>query len=127
MFAYGESDGTRCDSETTSPCDSYVKLFVNGAFIVQTPTIANTLTYDVNYRYMSEKIAKSSKIVVEVWDDDDPTGVFGSPDDLILRSEGSIDNFLDYPFRDGPNVNLASEIDGQNSINTYTFWQDEYE
>lgn len=81
------------------------------------------LSFDVDYHYVSELMPKDSTIKIEIWDDD--SGFFGSEADLILRTMGDIDSFVKNPFRGGTVTN--NKPSGQNSINTFVFWVDEYE
>lgn len=127
--AYGDSDKKNCDPAEAKECDPYVKLFINGELIHRSPSRTNTAIYDINYRYVSGKIPRNSNITVEVWDDDKFEGWLAwasSTDDLVLHSEGDIDDFLNNPFRTGV-VTKGSQFNGQNSLSTYSFWEDEYD
>lgn len=129
MQAYGDAEKDKCDPAEAKECDPYVVLIINGEEIHRSPSKENTAIYDLNYRYVSGKIPKNSSITVEVWDDDHFTGIlaiFSSSDDLVLRSEGDVDDFLKNPFRTGV-LTTGAQFNGQNSINTYSFWEDEYE
>lgn len=104
-------------------------LIINGEQIHRSPSRTNTAIYDINYRYVSGKIPRNSNITVEVWDDDKFEGIlsiFSSSDDLVLHSEGDIDDFLNNPFRTGV-VTTGAQFNGQNSLSTYSFWEDEYD
>lgn len=129
MQAYGEADKSQCDLAEAKECDPYVKFFVNDEKIHQSLSRENIAIYDLNYRYVSGKILKNSTIKIEIWDDDQQTGLLvwaSSNDDLVLRTEGDIENFLSNPFRAGVTT-TGAQFNGQNSINTYSFWEDEYE
>lgn len=129
MQAYGEADKSQCDLAEAKECDPYIKFFVNDEKIYQSPSRENIAIYDLNYRYVSGRIPKSSTIKIEIWDDDQQTGVlsvFSSNDDLVLRTEGNIEDFLNNPFRAGVTT-TGAQFNGQNSINTYSFWESEYE
>lgn len=116
--AYGLTDGSSCDVTASSVCDPYVKLFINNEKVIQTKPIENLCCLDANVTYQSIKIPKKSSLKIEVWDDD--SGFFGSADDLVQSSEGSIDSFIKTPIRSG-----AVFATHQNLIETIVFWQDE--
>lgn len=119
LRAFGGVDGSTCDTAATNQCDPYVKLFINGENVRTSGARANNCCHDVDVTYTSKKIKKSSTIMIEVWDDD--SGFLGSADDLILRSSGDVDSFLNEPIRLGAIIyNL------QNQLETVSFWQDEY-
>lgn len=129
MQAYGDADRDKCDPAEAKECDPYVKLIINDEEILRSPSRTNIAIYDLNYRYVSGKIPRNSNITVEIWDDDQFTGFLAfasSSDDLVLRSEGNIDDFLNNPFRTGV-VTTGAQFNGQNSISTYSFWEDEYD
>lgn len=130
MQAYGDIDKKSCDPAEAKECDPYVKLFINGEEVHRSDSRTNIAIYDLNYRYVSGKIPRNSKIKVEIWDDDLFTEWFLKPfstdDDLVLQSEGDVDDFLNNPFRAGV-ITTGAQFNGQNSISTYSFWEDEYE
>lgn len=97
-----------------------MKLFINNEKVVQTRPQENICCLDANVSYRSIKIPKKSIIKIEVWDDD--SGFFGSADDLVQRSEGSIDHFIKTSIHGG--AEFSAE---QNLIETIAFWQDELE
>lgn len=116
--AYGLTDGSSCDVSATSVCDPYVKLFINDEKVLETTAQENICCFNVNATYQSIKIPKKLTIKIEVWDDD--SGFFGSADDLIQSTEGSIDSFMKTTLRDGAVFSTQ-----QNLIETISFWQDE--
>lgn len=118
--AYGSADGSSCDISATSLCDPYVKLFINDEKVIQTDAQQNICCFNVNATYQSIKIPKASTIKIEVWDDD--SGFFGTDDDLVLRTEGDVNSFMNAPIRDG-----AVFSTHRNSIETISIWQDEWE
>lgn len=129
MQAYGDILKDKCDPAEAKECDPYVKLIINDEQILRSPSKTNTAIYDLKYRYVSGKIPKNSRISLEVWDDDKFEGIlapFSSSDDLVLETHGDIDDFLKNPFRPGV-ITTGAQFNGQNSINTYSFWEDEYE
>lgn len=130
MHAYGKIDGkTSCD-DSSDECDTYVKFILNNATVNRSETHERTAIHDVNYRYVSDKIPKTSTIKIQVYDDDSVRiFTFANKfieDDLLLETEGTIDSFLKNPFRSGA-IMKKTQLNGQNSINTYVFWEDEYE
>lgn len=120
IYAHGNADGGSCDSTVDNPCDPYIKLIINEKEAHQTRSRTDTCCFDANEYYVSEKIANSSTIKIEVWDDD--SGPFGSADDLLQRAEGSIASFIEKPVRYGAKVG-----DVVNSIEVAVFWRNEYE
>lgn len=101
VYAYGDANGDSCELEQSSLCDPYVTLYIDDVIIHQTPTLNNKVTFDANYQYKSKLISKTSKIKIEIFDDDSGLvnllGVVNA-DDLILHTEGeffiySIDHF----------------------------------
>ena len=123
VFAFGLSNGHFCDASMIF-CDPYVKLFIDGKLIHETSPKNDKITYNSDYQYVSEKIKKSSEIKIQVWDED------GETDELILESIGDVNSFLNEPFRGGDSFEIDynhNKITQQNSINTYSFWEDEYE
>lgn len=117
VHAYGLADGSGCD--VSSSCDPYVKFFIDGEKVMQTDAKQNTCCYDANAMYQSIKIPKKSAIKIEVWDDD--SGFFGTADDLIMQTQGTIESFMKTSIR------VGSVFDARrNSIETISFWQDEY-
>lgn len=124
VHAFGDINGNSCDATKQLHCDIYVKLFINDELIYRSPKKEDSLMYDIKYQYISKLIPKTSIIRIDVWDSD--SGLFGSEDDLILRTQGDVNSFLQNPFRTGTTTKNASP-NGQNSINTFVFWKDEIE
>lgn len=122
IYAHGEADGSRCDTGG-GLCDPYIKLFLNGKNVLQTLSTEDRCCFNPNVIYTSDKISKSSRIKIELWDDD--SGFLGSADDLILRTEGNIDSFLRNGVREGAVVRDLF-VSYTNSIVTISFWKDEY-
>lgn len=118
--AYGLIDGSRCDIALTNSCDPYVKLYIDGVQVLQTEAQENACCYNVDTKFVSKKVAKTSKIRIEVWDDDSGA-FFSSPDDLILQAEGDVDSFRDEPIRHG-----STFMGYTSSIEISLSWQDEY-
>lgn len=119
IYAHGNAEGGNCDSTEQNPCDPYIKLIINEKEAHKTRSRTDTCCFDANEYFVSERIAKSSTIQIEVWDDD--SGFFGSADDLIQREVGSIASFIEKPVRYGAKVG-----DVVNSIEVAAFWRDEY-
>lgn len=109
----------------STKCDSYVKLYINGREVGTTDIKQNTDIYNVELFFTSgpEKINRNSMIKIEVWDHDE-----WSKHDLILRQEGSIDSFIDFPIR----RSVAGHFYGQymigdlppNYLEVDVIWQD---
>lgn len=88
--------------------------------MLQTEAQDNSCCFNVDIKFVSKKVAKTSKIRIEVWDDDSG-GIFSSPDDLIIQAEGDIDSFRDEPVRHG-----STFMGYTSSIEISLTWQDEY-
>lgn len=97
-----------------------MKLFINNETVIETKPRENECCLDANVTYQSIKIPKKSTVKIEIWDDD--SGFFGSSDDLVQSTEGSIDSFMKTPIRTG-----ATFSTNQNLIETIVFWQDEFQ
>ena len=121
----GHPNENPCDA--TSKCDPYVKLFIDDKVILETPPKDETEHFNVDFQYVSEKIKKSSTITIEIWDKDG-TIIFDN-DQLILKRMDNINSFLNEPFCGGEFFSSKefTNFMYQNSINTYSFWEDEYE
>lgn len=78
--------------------------------------------YDVDKTFTTTRILKNSTISIEIWSTKSDKIEFAKGDDLILRTEGDVDSFLKHPLRIGTHFD-----DGDNQIETMSFWQDEYE
>lgn len=65
--------------------------------------------------YHSPLMSKNARITIEMWDDD--SGFFGSPDDLIIRWETSIDELLKKGMR---------YFTEGTTVVTTSAWRDEY-
>lgn len=86
---------------------------------MKTPKETDKFVTNVNRTFTSVKIPKNSSIRLEIWDA--KSGFFEKKDELILRSEGDIDSFLNEPIRKG--VYVLGDL---NRIETMSFWIDEY-
>lgn len=129
--AYTKWDNSQCDPvkqvRDNFDCDPFVELFIDGESQLRTSTRDDTCCYDdLNVHFTSKKISKSATIKIEVWDDDN-TFAGDLPPELILRTEGNVDSFLNKGYR---GVNGTAKYKGAvnlgNSIDTISFWQDEY-
>lgn len=69
--------------------------------------------------YQSGKIRKNSVIKLEIWLNDN---LFWTKDEMIFQSEGDVESFLTQPTR----RNNQNSTDF-NTIQTISFWRDEYE
>lgn len=89
VVAHGKKGGGKCDvvswigHKNARECDPYVKLFVNGVNVIEPPIEKRTdvKEFNANLYYTSQKILKTSRIKIEVRDDDETNE---SNDDLIL-------------------------------------------
>lgn len=70
--------------------------------------------------YQSEKVPKTSNIKLEIWVN--YINIFWTNEKLIFQSKGDIESFLTQPFRKD---NQTSTV--INTIETISFWRDEYE
>lgn len=119
MYTYGELDGNSCKLFGFYGCNPYVKLFVNGAEKLRTPTAQHKYVFNADVTFTTSKIPKNSTIMIQIWD---ASAAFWEKDALILNTEGDIDSFLNEPLREGVIIK-----DNRNAIETVPFWQDEYE
>lgn len=109
----------------STKCDSYVKVIINGQEVHKTHVKQNSGVYNVGLFFTSgpEKINRSSIIKFEVWDHDE-----WSDHDLIMRQEGTIDSFIDFPIRrstSGHYYNQYTESDlPPNYLEVDVIWQD---
>lgn len=97
-----------------------MKLFIDGVQVFETEAQENSCCYNLDTKFVSKKVAKTSKIRIEVWDDDSGS-IFSSPDDLILQAEGDFVSFRDEPLRQG-----STFLGYTSSIQISLTWQDEY-
>lgn len=102
-----------------------MKLYINGREVRTTNVKQNTDIYNVGLFFTSgpQKISRNSTIKIEVWDHDEL-----SEHDLIMRQEGSIDSFIDFPIRRsvaGHSYTQYMEIDlPPNYLEVDVIWQD---
>lgn len=125
VSAFGTINGGWCDIPVNNPCDPYVKIYINDELMDQTATVDDTYVYDADHQFISAKIEKSSIIKIEVWDDDGDRA-----HDLVLRSEGNVEDFVTKPYRYGNEVSRgisAPILPERNSINLFVLWEDEFE
>lgn len=110
---------SECDCATFNDCDPYVKLFIDRATVLRTPVKVDTHCTNFDTTFVSKKILRSTRILLEVWDDD--SGFLGSNDDLLIRAGGNIDSFLQR--------GIWSQVMncGITFIEAKSFWQDELE
>ena len=88
--------------------------------MLKTVTKKRQDSYDPHVQLTTDKIPKASIIRIEVWDDDS-SGIFSSPDDLIIQTEGGIEEFANEPVRHG-----STFLGYTSSIEISLTWQDEY-
>lgn len=117
---YIEANKKPCKYNTET-CNSFVKLFINEDKVIQTLTKVDRKNYDPQITYTTGKIPKNNATIkIEVWD---ASSEFFEKDALIQRTEGNIDSFLNEPIRLG----VKADEYLQNTIETMSFWRDEYE
>ncbi|XP_037042115.1 uncharacterized protein LOC119078623 [Bradysia coprophila] len=122
VFAYSLPNGDDCDS-LGDRCDPYVKLFVDGEMVQSAPR-SNTNRFDPDLSFVSKKLTKEKTIKIELWDDDSTAFGRGS-DDLIFRTEGTVESFL----KDGKRSSGKSKGVTQshaNEVYLIAIWRDEY-
>lgn len=101
--------GSSCDVFT--PCDPYIKLFINDIEVYRTRIIYDQEYVYFDETYSSEKISKKSKITIEMWDWDAV-----SSHDSILAWNTNIRELLRTPTKHGY---------GENKIVTKSSWIDQ--
>lgn len=114
VYTYCRADGKSCKFNAKNGCDSYVSIFIDDENVLKSPKELNKISYDANITFTSARISKTSTIRIEVWDTSSST--------LILSTEGDVESFLKQPLREGEPVCKHS-----NSIETISFWRDEYQ
>lgn len=119
VSAFGTIDGGWCDKTKDDACDTLIRLYIDDNFMDVTSVVDDTYVYDAEYQFISTEIKRSSIIKIEVWDQDN------NGEELVLRTEGSIDNFIENPYRSGDKLS-SGLIHEHNSINTYVIWEDEF-
>lgn len=97
----------------------YVKLFVNGELVLESPKKSDKIYANDDVTYHSDKIPKNSTIKLQIWGSN--SCVLWAKDELIFNSEGDVESFLAQPIRKDPN-NPA----GIDTIETISFWRNEY-
>lgn len=100
-------------------CDIYVKLYINNVMVKQSKTVDNTAMYDAELTYRSGKINKSSKIKIELWDNDDPV-----KHSRVFDTEGNISSFILEPIRCTYRANIYNTT---KFVETTTIWIDHLE
>lgn len=114
VYTYCRADGKSCKFNANSGCDSVISLFIDDEDVLKSPKEINKIFYDANITFTSARISKTSTIRIEVRD--------GSSGELILSTEGDIESFLSKPLREGEPVCKHA-----NSIETISFWRDDYQ
>lgn len=121
-YIYANSNGNLCNIYIPFQCDPYVKLFVNGEKVFESPKKTETIYANDDITIETEKIPKASIIKLELWSSD---RIFWSNDKLIFSSEGDIQSFLTQPFR--KDAQNSTDIYSIETIETISFWRDEYQ
>lgn len=114
VYTYCRADGKLCKYNAKNGCDSTIQLFVDGDDVLKSPKEMNKISYDANITFTSARISKKSTIRIEVRDVGSGT--------LIFDTEGDVESFLKQPLREGEPVCKHA-----NSIETVSFWRDEYQ
>lgn len=117
---YGVIDEKDSSVQLPPGCNPFVKLFVNGEKVKESPKRKDKILHDVDITFETTKIPKNSTIKLEIWDASSILWVWAS-DELIFSTEGDIESFLDEPFRKG-----IREFEYLDSIETMSFWINEY-
>lgn len=112
------------ESSVTLPPGSnpFIKLFVNDELVKESPKRTDKTLHDVDITYETAKIPKNSTIKLEIWDANG--SAFWSSEKLLFSTDGDIDSFLNEPVRKG--AIEVHNLDDVNSIETMSFWLDEY-
>lgn len=113
-YTYHRADGEFCKL-IKKGCDSYISVFINDENVLKTPKQKNKTSYDADITFTSAKISKQSKVRIEVRD--------ASSDALILVADGNIESFLNKHIHEGQRYDQKQF----NSIETVSFWRNEYE
>lgn len=101
-------------------CNPFIKLFINDELVKQSPKRSYKALHDADITYETAKIAKNSTIKLEIWNG----GSFWTRERMIFTTDGDIDSFLKQPIRIG--IGEVQTLDNVNSIETMSFWLDEY-
>lgn len=110
-----QSSGANCD--LFSPCDAYIKIFVNDFLKFQTETVMDSSNPIFAEKYRSSRMRKNSQITIEMWDFDTY-----SSHDLILSWNTDVDELLS-----NGNGGLFT-VNGHNGINEIrmrVFWTED--
>lgn len=102
-------------------CNPYIKLYVNGELVKESPKRADKTLHDADITFETTKISINSTIKLEIYD---AGSMFWSSDKLIFSTEGDVHSFLTEPVRIGSNEEQS--LDVVHSIETMSFWLDEY-
>lgn len=108
-IAAHHADGSKCDF--ASPCDSYIKLFIDNKMVYQTKTIFDKKYLVFNETYTTpEYINKKAPITIQLWDYD----AFSSHDP-ILTWDTSVKELLKTKIKHGH---------GENKIKIQSSWKE---
>lgn len=133
MVILGTNKGLFC---LNNNCEPFMHLIINGELVKEKKIEKKTgkhFIYDADYVYTSKLIRNDSTIKVEIWDDaslwvglDNLISNYDNKS-LIFSTEGNITSFMEKPLRLGAEYWWTNNIHYKNTMNTYTFWEDEYE
>lgn len=119
VYLYGEFYGKQNTFGWIVKCSPFIKLFVDGVFVLETSRLVSGFSFDARLRYTTAKIQKNSTIKLEIWDAGQG---FLDYDRRMFSKEGTVDSFLNGQILQGDRFN---ELD--NSIEMLSFWRDDYD
>lgn len=119
---YGDIKEHESSVQLPPDCNPFIKLFVNGELVKESPKRADKTLHDVDITYETAKISWNSTIKLEVWD---VGSMPWSSPKMIFSTEGDVESFLTGPVRKSANSE-AHSLDDVNSIETMSFWLDEF-
>lgn len=118
-FISANSNGSVFNIYQSFHSHPYLKLFVNGEQAMETQIETDRIVTIDDITHQTGKIPKTSIIKLEIWSNDH---MFWTNDKLLFQSEGDVESFLTQPFRTD-NQTLPES----NTVDTVSFWRDEYE
>lgn len=103
------ASGERCD--VASPCDSFIRILVNGEQVFRTQTFWDTAYHNYRLTYQTEKMHKKLPVTIELWDYDTV-----SSNDMILSWNTNVKELLKKRVKYG--------VEG-NAINFEASWREQ--
>lgn len=110
--AHKLASDNKCDVFT--PCDSFIKFYINNQMIGQTSVVWDTKHINIDRTFMSPKISKKAPVTIELMDYDSV-----SSDDMILSWNTNVDTLLNHE-----EIYTIYGI-GENQIVTKSTWREE--